>query len=166
MSVTFPACPRCQSEDVVKNGRTRHSKQNYKCRDCGRQFVKAPQWRLISEETKGIIDRLLLEKLPLAGIARALEISELWVQQYVNPKYKQVSQEVQVRPKSQRRLTVQMDELWSFVDDKGNQQWVWLAIDADTREIVGVHSGERSAALLTSVVAVHAQSRSSVCRHL
>lgn len=22
-----------------------------------------------------------------------------------------------------------MDKLWSFVDDKGNKQWVWLAID-------------------------------------
>jgi len=55
--------------------------QNYKCRDCGRQFVEDPQWRMISEETKGIIDRLLLEKLSLAGIARALEISEMWVQQ-------------------------------------------------------------------------------------
>lgn len=42
----------------------RHDKQNYKCRDCGRQFVETPQWRMISEETKGIIDRLLLEKLP------------------------------------------------------------------------------------------------------
>lgn len=64
MSDAIPACPNCQSDAVVKNGRTRHEKQNYKCRDCGRQFVEAPQWRMISEETKGIIDRLLLEKLP------------------------------------------------------------------------------------------------------
>lgn len=146
MSVAVPACPNCQSSDVVKNGHTRHGKQNYKCRDCRRQFVENPQWRMISEETKGIIDRLLLEKLPLAGIARALQISELWVQQYVNQKYKQVEQEVQVRPKPKRRLTVQMDELWSFVDSKGEQQWVWLAIDASTREIVGCHIGDRSAA--------------------
>lgn len=146
MSTALPACPSCQSEDVVKNGRTRHQKQNYKCRDCGRQFVENPQWRMISAETKGIIDRLLLEKLPLAGIARALQISELWVQQYVNQKYQQVSQEVQVRPKPKRRLTVQMDELWSFVDNKGDKQWVWLAMDADTREIVGVYIGDRSAA--------------------
>ena len=101
---------------------------------------------MISEETKGIIDRLLLEKLSLAGIARALQISEVWVQQYVNAKYQQVEQEVQVRPKPKCRLTVQMDELWSFVNDKGNKQWVWLALDAQTREIVGVHIGNRSAA--------------------
>ncbi len=72
MSTAVPMCPNCQSEAVIKNGLSRHQKQNYKCRDCGRQFVEDPQWRMISEETKGIIDRLLLEKLSLAGIARAL----------------------------------------------------------------------------------------------
>ncbi len=34
--------------------------------------------------------------------------------------------------------------MWSFVGCKQNQQWIWLAIDADTREIVGVFIGERS----------------------
>ncbi|MEW6499391.1 MAG: IS1 family transposase [Cyanobacteriota bacterium] len=53
--------------------------------------------------------------------------------------------EVQVRPKPKRRLTVQMDELWSFVNHLGDKQWVWLALDAETREIVGVHIGDRSA---------------------
>ena len=161
MSTALPLCPSCQSDSVSRNGRTRHQKQNYKCRDCGRQFVSDPQWRMISEETKGIIDRLLLEKLSLAGIARALQISELWVQQYVNAKYQQVEMEVQVRPKPKRRLTVQMDELWSFVNDKGNKQWVWLALDAQTREIVGVHIGDRSAAsaqaLWQSLPAVYRQ---------
>ena len=37
-----------------------------------------------------------------------------------------------------------MDELWSFVDGKGNKQWVWLALDADTREVIGCHIGDRS----------------------
>ncbi len=44
------------------------------------------------------------------------------------------------------RLTIQCDELWSFVDHKGNKQWVWLALDADTREIVGVTIGARDEA--------------------
>ena len=33
--------------------------------------------------------------------------------------------------------------MWSFVDNKGNKQWVWLAIDEKTREIVGVYIGKR-----------------------
>ena len=37
-----------------------------------------------------------------------------------------------------------MDELWSFVGHKGNKQWVWLAINRETREVVGFALGDRS----------------------
>ncbi len=37
-----------------------------------------------------------------------------------------------------------MDELWSLVDEKGNKQWVWLAMDRASREIIGCHVGDRS----------------------
>jgi len=30
------------------------------------------------------------------------------------------------------------------VDDKGNKQWVWLAMDTKTREVIGCHIGDRS----------------------
>jgi len=40
-------------------------------------------------------------------------------------------------------LTIQCDEMWSFVQNKDNKQWIWLAIDANTREIVGVNVGNR-----------------------
>lgn len=29
------------------------------------------------------------------------------------------------------------------MDNKGNKQWVWLALDADTREIIGVYVGSQ-----------------------
>ncbi len=41
-------------------------------------------------------------------------------------------------------MTIQCDEAWSFVGNKGNKQWIWLAIDESTREIVGVFVGRRS----------------------
>ena len=91
-----------------------------------------------------MINRLLLEKIPLAGIARVLKLSESWLQGYVNRCYEVVPRHVQVVPKPKGSLAVQMDELWSFVDDKGNKQWVWLALDVETREIVGCHIGDRS----------------------
>ncbi|MCP3653285.1 MAG: IS1 family transposase, partial [Herbaspirillum sp.] len=40
-------------------------------------------------------------------------------------------------------LTVECDEMWSFVETKSNKQWIWLAIDRDSREIVGMHVGTR-----------------------
>ena len=41
-------------------------------------------------------------------------------------------------------MTIQCDEMWSFVGNKDNKQWIWLAFDVETREIVGVYVGERS----------------------
>jgi len=126
MTKAIHPCPSCGSEDVSRNGHTRHGKQNYKCRDCGRQFVLDPQWQVLSEAQKGLIDRLLLERISLAGIA-LLQLSEDCVQRYVNRKAQRVLRQVEVTQKSKKRLTLQMDELWSFVDGKGNEQWVWLA---------------------------------------
>ena len=34
--------------------------------------------------------------------------------------------------------------MWSFVSSKGNKQWVWLALDWKSGEIVGCYVGERS----------------------
>ncbi len=92
-------CPGCESEKVVKNGRIHNGKQNYRCRGCDRQFVERPKWRAIGEETKARIDKLLLEKLPLAGIARVEGVSESWLQSYVNQKYQSVEQTVKVTQK-------------------------------------------------------------------
>ena len=145
----------------MKNGTTRRGKQNYKCRDCGRQFVENPQWKRREPDSTAMIDRLLLEKIPLAGIARVLKLSASWLQRYVNRSYELVPRQIQVMPKPKGSLTVQMDELWSFVDDKGNKQWVWLALDVITREIVGCHIGDRSGAsalaLWQSMPAVYRQ---------
>jgi hypothetical protein len=100
----------------MKNGTTRRGKQNYKCRDCGRQFVEDSQWQPKDPDTNAIIDRLLLERIPLAGITRVLQLSESWLQQYVNRAYETVPKQATVTPTTTARLTVQMDELWSFVN--------------------------------------------------
>jgi transposase-like protein len=92
-------CPSCKSEKIVKNGKIHNGKQNFKCRDCGRQFVQDPQNKIISQKTKNLIDKLLLEKIPLAGIARVTEVSEPWLQTYVNAKYESIPQEVEIRTK-------------------------------------------------------------------
>jgi IS1 family transposase/transposase-like protein len=145
LTAEINSCPNCGSEEVSRNGQTRHGKQNYKCRECGRQFVLNPAWKAITKEQQELIQRMLLERISQAGIARVLQVSEDTVQRYVNARAVVVKKQVEVSSKPKKRLNVQMDELWSFVDNKGNQQWVWLALDAQTREIVGVHIGARSA---------------------
>jgi len=90
-------CPRCESEQIIKNGSIHNGKQKYRCKACGRQFVEDPQYRVISDETKTLINKLLLEKVPLAGIVRVTGVSERWLQNYVNDLYQEVPRQVQVR---------------------------------------------------------------------
>jgi transposase-like protein len=92
-------CPSCDSCEVVKNGRIHNGKQNHKCRACGRQFVEDPQQKRIDPATKALIDKLLLEKIPLAGIARVCDVSESWLQAYVNQIYEAVPRQVSVSSK-------------------------------------------------------------------
>ncbi|GBC62564.1 IS1 family transposase [Desulfonema ishimotonii] len=40
-------------------------------------------------------------------------------------------------------MTIECDELWSFVGKKQNKQWVWLATDSGSGEIVGLNIGNR-----------------------
>ena len=99
MSASALTCPRCQSNQVVKNGRIHNGRQNFKCKACGRQFVLNPTKKVIGQDTRELIDKLLLEKLPLAGIARVTGVSEGWLQTYVNAKYDAIPRQVDVWPK-------------------------------------------------------------------
>ena len=92
-------CPSCNSQNVVKNGRIHNGKQNHKCRACGRQFVKDPKQKRIDQSTRALVDKLLLEKIPLAGIVRVCDVSESWLQDYVNRKYEAVPRQVSVSSK-------------------------------------------------------------------
>jgi transposase-like protein len=135
-------CPECKSSEVVMNGKIHNGKQRYKCKECNRQFIDNPQNTPISQEKKDLIDRLLLEKIPLAGIG-VYRCPERWLQNYVNQKYEAIPQHVEVKKKEKMPLTIQCDEMWSFVRSKQNKEWIWLAIDMETREIVGLYVGSR-----------------------
>ncbi len=82
------ACPSCRSEAVIKNGHIHNGKQRLRCKDCGRQFVPEAVWRKVSDETKALIDRLLLERLSLAGIVRATGVSATWVKRYAGRRFR------------------------------------------------------------------------------
>ena len=105
---------------------------------------KIRTWQAKDTDTLAKIELLLQERISLAGIARVMGVSQSRLQNYVNHLYAAVEHQATVIPKQVGKHTVQRDELWSFVDNKGNKQWVWLALDAKTREVIGCHIGERS----------------------
>jgi len=92
-------CPACHSKQTTKNGFIHNGKQKYVCKDCGRQFVENPQNKRISQQQWGMVDKLRLEKIPIAGISRVTGISEPWLQHYINRKYEQVPQQIEISAK-------------------------------------------------------------------
>jgi len=44
------------------------------------------------------------------------------------------------------RLEAEADEIWSFVVSKENKQWVWIALDIATKQVLAFYVGDRSAA--------------------
>jgi insertion element IS1 protein InsB len=89
-------CPTCQETQVIKNGTIHSGKPKWKCKACGRQFVANPSQHRISNDTKQLIDKLLLERISLAGIVRVTGVSPRWLQYYVNAKYASVPRSVTV----------------------------------------------------------------------
>ena len=42
------------------------------------------------------------------------------------------------------RPIVELDELWSYVGSKDEKVWIWLALERQTRRVVGIAFGDRS----------------------
>jgi IS1 family transposase len=139
-----PPCPRCGSNQTIKNGSTHNGKPKCQCKDCGRQFVFNPNNQSVSSDVKLLINKLLLERISMRGIARVTGVSFSWLQNYVNIKFSLIPRLVKVSEKPKGKLIIECDEMWSFVSSKANKLYIWLAIDRVTREIIGCYIGDRT----------------------
>jgi transposase-like protein len=68
-------CYHCESEKVVKSGKTRNGKQRFKCRECGRSLRENPQSQGYSDERKEEILRAYQERTSLRGLTRIFGVS-------------------------------------------------------------------------------------------
>ena len=142
-------CPSCNSPHCKKNGHIHNGKQNYRCKDCGRQFVLDKSQKIISDLTKQLIKNALLERISLRGICRTFSVSLTWLLGYLVEIYAQLPADLNFRlHKTHTRvalysLKVEADEMWSFVGRKSNKQWIWIALDLQTRQVIAFHVGSR-----------------------
>jgi len=141
------SCPRCGLSHIKRNGHTSYGEQNYQCLECRRQFVADSQ--LIGEETRQLIQRLLLERLSLCGICRVTGVSLRWLLNFIAALYETLPADLNVQlpkatPQHVQCLRLEADEMWSFVKSKANKQWVWIAIDTETKQVIAFYVGDHS----------------------
>ncbi|GAB6072468.1 hypothetical protein JCM14244_08450 [Venenivibrio stagnispumantis] len=67
-------CVYCNSEKIVKNGKSNQGKQRYLCKECGRIFVENPERKHYPDNLKKTAIRLYTDGVPIAVISRSLEV--------------------------------------------------------------------------------------------
>ena len=141
-------CPKCQSNVIKKNGTIHNGKQKYECLSCHRQFVENPENKVVSDDTKERIRRALLERVSLEGLCRIFDVSLPWLLQFMEKIDEELPDDLNATVYSHNEeltvITTQIDEMWGYVGNKQNQQWLWMVIDVKSRQILAFHIGDRS----------------------
>jgi insertion element IS1 protein InsB len=97
-----------------------------------------------------LIARLLLERISLRGICRVVEVQLKWLLGFLVRCVEALPDHLHVQPVTYcgnvmiQRLEVEADEMSSFVQKKANKQWIWIAMDAKSRQVIAFHVGNRS----------------------
>lgn len=141
-------CPACGSTNVVKNGSTYYGKARHKCKTCQRQFVFERTHKPLSDECKRRVELMLAERISLAAICRVMEIKQHQLYAYMDELYDEVPDDLACSVAEDAEIELittdcEADELWSFVGRKTNKQWLWLALDRRSRQVVALHVGNR-----------------------
>lgn len=142
-----PTCPNCKSTTIKKNGHIHNGKQNHRCLSCGRQFVRDPQQKIISDETRTRVRQALLERVSLEGICRIFEVSMPWLLNFINEIVQDLPENLNADIVDSDEFEVaifELDEQWSYVGNKKNPTWLWLVFHSKTRQVLAMHVGKRN----------------------
>ncbi len=137
-------CPKCNSENIKKNGHIHNGKQNHRCKDCGRQFVEDSEKKTVSGFEKNIIEKLLVERISLRGICRVMNVSLTWLLLFFRRITDNIPNDNSIIKPEKSKLSIELDEIWSFVRKKKKKRWIWLAFDRNSGQITGFHIGKRT----------------------
>ena len=141
-------CLHCQSNKVVKNGKKTNGQQNYRCKDCRKQFQQEYFYNACDPATGRLIERMLLRGSGISDICAVLLVSAGAVLRLVLGWGKAVS----IKPGHRRYHKVQIDEMWSFVGKKEHKVWILYAYCSETKQILAVTMGKRNQARIRDLL--------------
>lgn len=133
-------CPACSSLNIKKNGINKQTKQRYRCNDCGKQFILKYSYRAYLKQIRELIVPMCLNGSGIRDTARVLRVSATTVMRVISEQAKRLPP-----PKLPERIAdLELDEMWSFVEKKKNQCWLWLAYSPKHRQMLAFSLGRRT----------------------
>jgi insertion element IS1 protein InsB len=143
VTMIIETCPRCGSDNIVKNGTDYKGSQKYHCRDCG-AYGTLKAKRKYDANSRAQILRAYMERASMRGIERVFCVARQtlarWIEQMARALPKLTTTLVTALPND----VLELDELWSFVYRKSNKRWIWIALCRRTRQVVAFAIGDRS----------------------
>ncbi|PIG90414.1 IS1 family transposase [Gloeocapsopsis sp. IPPAS B-1203] len=134
-------CPKCESTQISKNGR-HHGKQNYVCKQCGRQFVESYSPKGYSDDVKRICLRMYVNGMGFRAIERVTGINHNTIINWVKLAGIALADAPQA---AEIPEITELDELQTFVGSKKNKFWLWTAVNHKAPGILAWVLGDRSA---------------------
>jgi insertion element IS1 protein InsB len=142
-TIVTHTCPKCGSEDMVRNGHDYKGDQKYYCKSCASYGTLHPQQRY-DERTRRQVKRAVLERISMRGIERLFGLSRHTVADWIEDWAVHLPPLEATLVAAQLEDVLELDEVWSFVVKKANQRWVWVALCRRTRQIVAYYIGDRT----------------------
>ena len=92
---------------------------------------------------------MVLNSSGISDISRVLEISKTTVIETIKAKAVNIrkinfDKVIDLSKITMLELSVELDEQWSWVQNKANQRWLWAALDSQSGEIVAFVFGKRT----------------------
>ncbi len=150
-------CPHCQSDQIVKRGKTARGTQRYLCQNtlcakgsflldyCNRGCLPEVKQTIIdmSLNASGVRDTTRSLHICPNTVLRELKKKETALES-VNTSVLRTLNPAEVAWDMERAGEAEMDEMWSFVGNKGNPRWLWHAIDHHTGKVLAYVFGRRT----------------------
>jgi insertion element IS1 protein InsB len=92
---------------------------------------------------------LLVERISLCGMCRAVGVRLKWLLGFLVTCCEALPDHLYVQPVMGhqdvmiQRLEVEADEVASFVRQKAHKPWIWVAMDAASRQVMAFRAGDR-----------------------
>lgn len=107
-------CTACSSTQLVKNGRSRHGYQRYRCKSCGTTFGDLDR-RLVPDELKESALQHYAEGVGLRATERLVGVSHNSVMNWVK---QEVAGKALAKVDASEIRYIEADELWTYVGEK------------------------------------------------
>jgi transposase-like protein/IS1 family transposase len=151
-------CIKCQHERTKKFGMTAAKTQRFRCQHCGATFT-APRQNPLGHHTTTLDDAervfaLFVEGMSIRAISRVTGVHKTTILSLLLTVGAKCATLFDQRVQNLKPRYVQADEAWTFVQKKQKRlkhndpeergdQYVWIALDSDTKLAITYHVGKR-----------------------